>query len=177
MLSPLLPLLPFLLLAHTNPALAHGGGASTPGGMGMMATMHFTPIAGADTLWFAGWAPRSAGGLLGACLGLFALAVFERWVAARRAVLSAAWARQARQALNGGRGGGGREGRRLEAPGFDVRVDLVRGALHAGQAVLGFAFMLAVMMFQAGYLLAVVLGLGVGEMLFGRYAAAGAGGH
>jgi len=42
------------------------------------------------------------------------------------------------------------------------------------QTALGFAFMLVVMTFQVGFILALVVGLGVGETLFGRFASAGA---
>ncbi len=72
--------------------------------------------------------------------------------------------------------------------------DIARGLLHGAQALLTFAFMLAVMSvacypllpaaggtfhltcdlfrtFNAGIILTIVIGLGVGETLFGRYAA------
>ena len=72
-------------------------------------------------------------------------------------------------------------------PPFIPAHDIVRGILHAGQAALGFAFMLVVMYisfpcstivtiadqdnrtFQVSFIIAIVVGLGVGEMLFGRY--------
>ncbi|KAI5117820.1 hypothetical protein M0805_004950 [Coniferiporia weirii] len=47
--------------------------------------------------------------------------------------------------------------------------DITRGIMHAGQSALEFAFMLAVMTFQIAFILSIVVGLGVGEMLFGRY--------
>ncbi|THG95926.1 hypothetical protein EW026_g5809 [Hermanssonia centrifuga] len=53
---------------------------------------------------------------------------------------------------------------------FILSHDIVRGILYAGQAALQYAFMLAVMTFQVGFIFAIVVGLGVGETLFGRYA-------
>jgi len=47
--------------------------------------------------------------------------------------------------------------------------DITRGILHAIQAAIGFALMLSVMTFDAAYFISVVLGLGVGEVLFGRF--------
>ncbi|KAK7032504.1 hypothetical protein VNI00_013073 [Paramarasmius palmivorus] len=47
--------------------------------------------------------------------------------------------------------------------------DIVRGIMQVGQAALGFALMLAVMTFQVAFLLSIVIGLGVGETLFGRF--------
>ncbi|VDB84492.1 unnamed protein product [Peniophora sp. CBMAI 1063] len=60
---------------------------------------------------------------------------------------------------------------RLIAP-FIASHDLSRGALYALQALLAYALMLAVMTFQAAYIISIVAGLGLGEMLFGRFALA-----
>lgn len=46
--------------------------------------------------------------------------------------------------------------------------DLPRGVLYALQALLAYLLMLSVMTFQAAYIIAIVLGLGLGEVLFGR---------
>jgi len=56
---------------------------------------------------------------------------------------------------------------RMIAP-FIAGHDIPRGAIHALQALLGYVLMLAVMTFQAAYLIAIVVGLGLGEVLFGR---------
>jgi len=53
-------------------------------------------------------------------------------------------------------------------PPFIPSHDLPRGAIYAVQALMAYALMLAVMTFQAAYLISIVLGLGIGEMLFGR---------
>ncbi|KAJ7442030.1 CTR copper uptake transporter [Mycena latifolia] len=141
----------------------------------MMTTLHFSL---GDTLWFAGWVPQSKGALAGACIGLFVLALVDRWIAAVRAMMEAHWRAAVRAACKNAKGedttGKGKRGMRmtLQAPPFVPAHDVMRGAMHALQAVLGFAFMLAVMTFQASFILALVLGLGVGEALFGRYASA-----
>jgi copper transporter 1 len=63
-------------------------------GMGgnMTTYLHFKPTG--DTLLFPGWAPVKAGPMVGACIGLFLLAVFERWLAACRALAERTWARR-----------------------------------------------------------------------------------
>ncbi|KAJ7104350.1 CTR copper uptake transporter [Mycena belliarum] len=148
----------FILLLLAQQSLAHGGTAAVAAS-GMMGTFHFTL---GDSLWFAGWIPQSKGALTGACIGLFLLAIVDRWLASCRAMLQTQWTRRVRLATKA----------RIDAPPFIPKHDLARGALHALQALLGFAFMLAVMTFQAAFILSVVGGLGVGEMMFGRYAAA-----
>lgn len=72
-------------------------------------------------------------------------------------------------------------------PPFILTHDVTRGILYLAKTAINFAFMLAVMCvsdspcpmntahlrdrtFQLGFIFAVVVGLGVGEMLFGRYA-------
>ncbi|KAJ7495622.1 CTR copper uptake transporter, partial [Mycena latifolia] len=167
---------PLFLLTHCvaglrmNAAKMHHSSATTNSSMGgmMMTALHFTPLG--DTLWFASWAPATGGAVAGACIGLFALALLERWVAARRTVLQAQWALRTRRA-------GPNPKSRLQAPPFVLAHDVPRGALYALQALLGYAFMLVVMMFQAAYIIALVAGLGVGEMLFGRYAGSVSGAH
>jgi copper transporter 1 len=64
------------------------------GSMGgnMTSFLHFSPTG--DTLWFSGWAPVKTGPMVGACIGLFLLAIFERWLAACRALAERSWARR-----------------------------------------------------------------------------------
>ncbi|KAK7042004.1 CTR copper uptake transporter [Favolaschia claudopus] len=154
-----------LLLLFTPSVLAHGSSASSNDTMGsmMMTALHFTPLG--DTLWFSALTPSSSGAVAGACIALLLLAIFDRYLAAVRATLAARWA--PRPASKN----------RLEAPPFRLSQDLPRGALYALQTFLGFAFMLAVMTFQAAYIISVVVGLGVGEMLFGRTTGHAAAGH
>ena len=54
----------------------------------MIPYLHFTP---GDVLWFQGWVPKSPGAMFGACLGLFLLAIVERWIAAIRSLAEAYW--------------------------------------------------------------------------------------
>jgi len=54
----------------------------------MLPYLHFTR---GDNLWFLGWVPSSVGATVGACIGLFLLAVIERWVAACRSLMEAHW--------------------------------------------------------------------------------------
>jgi copper transporter 1 len=61
----------------------NSGGTTT-----MASALHF---AGGDALVFSALTPRSPGALAGAALVLFALALFERWLAAARGVLDARW--------------------------------------------------------------------------------------
>ncbi|KAI1797680.1 Ctr copper transporter family-domain-containing protein [Ganoderma leucocontextum] len=62
-------------------------------------------------------------------------------------------------------------------PPFIPSHDIPRGALFAFQALLYYVLMLAVMTFQAGYLISIVAGLTIGEVLFGRFGAKGHPGH
>jgi len=51
---------------------------------------------------------------------------------------------------------------------FIILHDLPRGILYALQAFLAYTLMLAVMTFQAAYIISIIVGLGVGEAFFGR---------
>jgi solute carrier family 31 (copper transporter), member 1 len=90
-----------LALSYALLAAAHGGsddadmsgmdmtGSDATGSM--LAYLHFGPTG--DLLWFRGWVPTRVGPMVGVCIGLFLLAVFERWLAACRAVAERSWAR------------------------------------------------------------------------------------
>jgi len=145
----------------------------------MLTYLHFTI---GDVLWFQGWVPQNNGAMFGTCFGLFLLALVDRWVAACRAMMEVHWVKRAQLAYTNKLNA---EGKRVSpqtvsgvflmrrSPPFILAHDIVRGVMHAGQAALTFAFMLAVMTFQVGFILSIVIGLGVGEALFGRYARAG----
>jgi len=146
----------------------------------MLTYLHFTI---GDVLWFQGWVPQTHGAMFGACFGLFLLALVDRWVNACRAMMEVHWAKRAQIAYTNQLNAQGKtvpsqtvSGVLLmrRAPAFIPAHDIVRGVMHGGQAAFTFAFMLAVMTFQVGFILSIVIGLGVGEMLFGRYAHAGA---
>ncbi|KAH9926640.1 CTR copper uptake transporter [Epithele typhae] len=163
-------------------AAAHGDtngmDMSMDGGMdlaagNMLMWFHFTP---GDILWFYGWVPRSTGAMVGACIGLFLLAMVDRWISAARAVMEAHWSKRAQivqaDRANARSSDGGKPAAFARVPPFIATNDLARGALHAVQSALHFAIMLALMNFQLAFFISIVAGLGVGETLWGRY-----GGH
>jgi len=155
----------------------------------MIPYLHFTP---GDNLWFLGWVPQSAGAMVGVCIGLFLLALVERWIAACRSVMEVHWSKRQffcaqvpffpilidRRTYRGqmiqsdmvNRNATSLKATIRTSPPFIPAHDLTRGMLHVVQATLGFLFMLTVMTFQVGFIFAIVVGLGVGETLFGRYA-------
>ncbi|KZT74828.1 hypothetical protein DAEQUDRAFT_720007 [Daedalea quercina L-15889] len=51
---------------------------------------------------------------------------------------------------------------------FILSHDLPRGVLYAIQAFLAYTLMLAIMTFQAAYIISIIVGLGLGEVFFGR---------
>jgi copper transporter 1 len=57
----------------------------------MMPYLHFTL---GDTLWFIGWVPGKPGAMVGACIGLFVLALVDRWISVCRTIMSAHWNRR-----------------------------------------------------------------------------------
>ncbi|KJA25952.1 hypothetical protein HYPSUDRAFT_36796 [Hypholoma sublateritium FD-334 SS-4] len=61
--------------------------------------------------------------------------------------------------------------KRTVAP-FIAAHDIPRGILFALQMLVMYTLMLAVMTFQAAYIIVIVLGLGLGEVFFGRVASA-----
>ncbi|KAJ3552430.1 hypothetical protein NM688_g4154 [Phlebia brevispora] len=58
------------------------------------------------------------------------------------------------------------------SPPFILSHDIPRGVGFAFQAFLAYILMLAVMTFQAAYIIAIIVGLGIGEFLFGRLGSA-----
>ncbi|KAF9007286.1 hypothetical protein BDZ89DRAFT_965687 [Hymenopellis radicata] len=160
---------------------------SSSSGM-MIPYLHFTP---GDYLLFQAWIPTSAGAMVGASIGLFLLALVDRWIAASRAIMEAHWIRRAQIAYAAKLHASMSEIEALKsgaipkepgvlsavfmrrAPPFIPSHDISRGFLHAVQAALGFTFMLAVMSFNGAFIIAIIVGLGVGETLFGRFASLG----
>jgi len=139
---------------------------------------HFT---GGDHLFFRSWRPFSHGAIAGASIALLVLAVLERLLYATRGIMDARWRKRAlilsttRPAENGTfpsakQSHDVRKNRTI--PPFDISRDSARGALYSLQASLSYVLMLAVMTFQAAYIISIVVGLGLGEVLFGRLARA-----
>ncbi|KAJ7436409.1 CTR copper uptake transporter, partial [Mycena latifolia] len=87
--------------------------------------------------------------------------------AAVRAMMEAHWRAAARVGAKNAKGEEESKGKSML-----LAYDVMRGVMHTLQAVLGFVFMWAVLTFQASLILALVLGLGLGEALVGRYAGA-----
>ena len=58
----------------------------------MLTYFHFT--VGGDVLWFQGWVPLTSGSMFGACVGLFLLALVERWIAGCRGLMEAFWTKR-----------------------------------------------------------------------------------
>ncbi|KAJ4476749.1 Ctr copper transporter [Lentinula aciculospora] len=147
--------------------------------MTMKNYLHFTA---GDNLLFQAWHPNSSGAIAGACIGLVLVAFLERWLSATRAGLEHHWHQKA-LALTANDDSAGKRceddaasvksgfaaGRKTRnvAP-FIASQDVSRGVIYAVQALLGYVLMLNAMTFQAAYLISIVLGLGIGEVLFGR---------
>jgi len=148
---------------------------------------HFAPI---DHLLFKTWQPSSAGALGGACVGIFFFAILERFLAAWYRYKEAQWRIAAGNALvavaqdcpcddpkqspslteeaaSGNRVTTGPRG--LIAP-FVLSRELARGGLMSFHSLISYVLMLIVMTFNAGFILSLVIGLGVGEFLVGRVA-------
>ncbi|KAH7911480.1 CTR copper uptake transporter [Hygrophoropsis aurantiaca] len=168
----------FLALSFVGQCIAQDNGMdmSMDGPMNlamgnMLNYLHFTP---GDNLWFLGWVPKSAGSMVGACIGIFLLALVERWIAACRAMMELHWSREASAVASAKLTGTpnlpipASISKRMTPP-FIPAYDVARGIMFAAQALLGYLFMLTAMTFSLGFISALVVGLGVGEMLFGRY--------
>lgn len=133
----------------------------------MTTYLHFTA---GDNLWIYGWSTMNSRAMGAACVGMFMLALFERWLAANRGALEGYWARECVTYLSGidlpsssdtylpllhrarhlEKKGSLRAGIKL-VPGarshvpFAWSIDPVRGLIHTVQTGLGFTLMLVVM--------------------------------
>ncbi|KAF8516298.1 Ctr copper transporter [Hysterangium stoloniferum] len=138
--------------------------------MMMKPYLHFTP---GDILYFSTLAPSSTGAMVGTCLVLFMIAILERLFAAYARSLAAKWKGNVRisedppccegEPLSANAGS-----RRTTAP-FIPRVEFQRAACRVVAATISYTLMLAVMTFNLGFILSVIVGLGVGELAFGRF--------
>lgn len=138
-----------------------------------------------SNLWFDTWTPTSAGATFGACLGLFFLAAFSRLLAVVSSAAESAWAQRAalvRSAATLSRSssidtldGKDQAARPAvdagahRAPPFLLAVDFPRGVLFMFQGFVSYLLMLAVMSYSASFFIAILVGLGAGEMAFGRF--------
>ncbi|KAF8338274.1 Ctr copper transporter [Cantharellus anzutake] len=181
-----------------------GMGGMDGAGMSMKPYLHFTP---GDMLWFMAWTPSSSGAVFGACFGLFLISISERLLNAIRVIMAVEWEKRARLAKSVNDSAAPlptiAQAQQIEPkpspspdpsarPAQSVRSirnhirqlpfipahDLSRGVLFALQSTFVYLLMLAVMTFNAPFILSIVIGLGVGETLFGRFAAVAPGaGH
>ncbi|KAF9456153.1 Ctr copper transporter family-domain-containing protein [Collybia nuda] len=168
--------------------------------MMMVPWFHFT---GGDHLFFESWRPTSSGAIVGACIGLVFLALFDRWFAATRTVMESHWRHRGLSLslrpsqLYYGKMTSTPSTRASEKsldlkpdvkeetqslpslpdrqanhirtiPPFIPSHDVPRGIMHGIQTLLGYLLMLAVMTFNAAYIISIVVGLGLGEVIFGR---------
>ncbi|KAL1667694.1 Ctr copper transporter family-domain-containing protein [Schizophyllum commune] len=156
----------------------------------MLPYLHFQ---GGDFLLFKAWVPRSSGAIAGACIGLVVFAILERLVTAWRSRLEDSWAALTHHLLNHIASSSeistdeDEKGKMPETtttttpapspqliPPFILSHDLSRGAMFALQALMSYVLMLAVMTFNAAYLISILAGLGIGEAIFGRWKGVGA---
>ena len=77
--------------AHSNGMDMSMDGAMDLAAGNMLMWFHFTP---GNVLWFYGWVPTSVGAMVGTCIGLFLLALVDRWIAACRGVMEAHWSKR-----------------------------------------------------------------------------------
>ncbi len=77
--------------AHDNGMDMTMDGAMSLASGSMVPYLHFAP---GDILWFYGWVPSSKGAMVGTCIGLFLLALVDRWIAAARSVMEAHWSKR-----------------------------------------------------------------------------------
>ncbi|KIJ05158.1 hypothetical protein PAXINDRAFT_164785 [Paxillus involutus ATCC 200175] len=112
----------------------------------MISWLHF---GGGDSFLFKTWQPSSHGAIAGACVGLLVFCILERWLAAYRRTRELHWKARV-------------------IPPFIASHDIPRGFIQAIQSTLSYALMLAVMTFNGAYIICIILGLGIGEILFGR---------
>ena len=178
-----------ILSGYTLAQHVHGGSEDGSGGVAMIPYLHFTP---GDALFFKEWVPKSSGAIGGACVGLFVLAILQRCISGMRGVMDQHW-KQRSDALVSARFVRIGESRtssdkvsegaccgteeavvsaptpRPTLPPFIWSHELARGGMQILQSFFGYALMLAVMTFNAAYIIAILLGLGVGEVLFGRF--------
>ncbi|KAL5495345.1 hypothetical protein ACEPAI_808 [Sanghuangporus weigelae] len=153
--------------------------------MTMMMMTPYLHFSGGDNLFFKDIAPGSKGAIAGAAIILFFLAAFERYIVAMRSVMEARWGERARALVQSQvylQNNHSADviktsqaslpppsvSRRRIIPPFIWSHDISRGAMHTLQSFLHFALMLAVMTFQAAYIITIIAGLGVGEIVFGR---------
>ncbi|CAK0780326.1 hypothetical protein CVIRNUC_005013 [Coccomyxa viridis] len=137
---------------------AHHGGM----GMMMMMQMYFTNSSKV-TLWLQQWHTSNSGWYAMSVIGLFILAVLQEFMISYRATLGmkAAKATEGSSSdINVNLTGN----RTIALP--ESRVRLALTALYAVNVAISYLLMLAIMTYNVGYFIAIVLGLAVGYFIF-----------
>lgn len=162
-----------------NMTMSSGMDNTTSTMMGMLMLPFHTTL-GVDMLWFQPWIPADPSSTLGACIGLFFLAVVHVFL--RTGVCIAD-----RQRVNAQMDSiqyyrlASKEGETLQqspppypgahpVPQFKWLVDAPRGLLEGFTSAIGYFLMLAVMLMNAYFFLSIILGIIVGHTAFGRFA-------
>ncbi|KAG1825602.1 Ctr copper transporter, partial [Suillus subaureus] len=135
--------------------------------------LHFS---GGDYLIFKTWMPESKGAIAGACIALVAFCILERWIAALRRQMEIKWGSGIIRMIDGIEEGCSSlpttpvtvPSRPRLVPPFILMHDITRGIFQAVQSLFSYVLMLAVMTFNASYIISIILGLALGEVLFGR---------
>lgn len=146
-----------------------------------------------DYVLFYGWVPRTDGQYIATLLAVVALAIAFEGLRTLRHYLECRWASMApARAPASSTGGGANEsspyrpleesaggdakaaGSLVAYPGwapqpFRLKVDLVRATVSATETLVSYSLMLIAMTFNVGLFLAVVVGVFIGSLLFGRY--------
>lgn len=147
----------------------------------MLSYLHFTP---GDVLWFNGWVPGKGSTLFAACVGIFLLGIAERWFTALRAGMELAVARDIQVIKRKKELGEEKKTEKCDqcqsladvlfmrngtAAPFIVDHAWVRLILHGAQATISMLIMLTIMTFQVSFIFSLAIGVGVGEMMYGRF--------
>ncbi|ORY86938.1 Ctr copper transporter [Protomyces lactucae-debilis] len=168
---------------------------NTTGDAAGMTMMTFHTGTG-DALWWSGFTPTSLGAYAGALVLLIALGILHRamaafgaWTEARARLRLNGYANEVRDALVAREGLGtavstdkeamvqqrplaSRDAIRIATgkyPAWRWSVDVSRGLLQVLSAGLAYLLMLAVMTGNMGFFLAVLAGIFIGEVAFGRF--------
>ncbi|MBW0496535.1 hypothetical protein O181_036250 [Austropuccinia psidii MF-1] len=127
-------------------------------------------------LWFSGWQPANAGSTMGACFGLFALAILNKILGALRQQAHLAWSINHAALVDTNTF----DKEPIDSAASNIKVtkpttpwnaqqDIPRGVLAALHASIGYFLMLAVMTYNIYYFIAIILGYFCGEVIFGRW--------
>ncbi|CAO3666753.1 hypothetical protein G6F70_007348 [Rhizopus microsporus] len=176
--------------ATATPTASHGMSHMM---MGAMGTFHWGTKG--DGIWINTWVPNSEGAYIGACFGLFFMAVLSRGLPAIEAyyvtwrMLRANKTNQLDTSIN--------ESAQVDiektpaqnflrsnalypsplklptVPPFSWKADTIRSLLSAFSSFISYLLMMVVMTGNGGFFFIIIGGIFVGELAFGRYKALG----